>query len=105
MLYRMCAGRFDIPGLWVVTELGTRSIQATELRRLDQRVQRTYHGDTFRGSYSDELNTAFQSLIEHEDPEPCGAEDLPVHDQAVAKLSTFRNRPLDGMYLSPGQQN
>jgi hypothetical protein len=66
---------------------------------------RTYHGDTFRWSYSDELNTAFQNFIEHEDPEPCGAEDLPVHDQVVSELSTFRNRLLDGMYLSPGRKN
>jgi len=51
------------------------------------------------------LNTAFQSLIEHGDPEPCGAEDLPIHDQVVSELSTFRNRLLDGMYLSPGRQN
>jgi hypothetical protein len=38
MLYRMCTGRFDIPGLTGSSELGTRSTDASELRRPDQRL-------------------------------------------------------------------
>ena len=67
-------------------------------------AQRTYHGDTFRDSYYDNVKGALRAQ-ERVEGQTCDSGGLGGHDDILNELSTLRNWLIGGMFLPPGPQN
>jgi hypothetical protein len=85
------------------TRNGTSNPNYRKLQQYDRDpdtalAERTYHGDTFRNVYSDELHTALHSQLPVED-QTCSSGGAGGHDDVLAELSVFKTRLINGMYL------